>query len=302
MDAPVTDAQAIAQAVFQGCAANVGLLIGTELEMGEVSVDTVAEPPQGDLAVLPLACEVDEEVLANLTLGSPLAEIATLGRRMLGSEEPDKESDLGSEDLDAIGEVLNLMSGAADQAIREHVNASLHCRPLPWWRTPDPGENHFEEGEFLLATGCLSGPEGRTVQLFFRFPPQLLEQGTQVRSSKRSERVLLLGLSEELQQSLRPILESARLQVEAMEPNADDIEKTCEANTVILLGDQNDDFELCRRLRLRDATWTVSTILCMAEPTHSRVVRAIECGASHVLRVPGEEITVLRVLNLVKPE
>ena len=116
----------------------------------------------------------------------------------------------------------------------------------------------------MLATGCLSGPEGRTVQLFFRFPPQLLEQGTQVRSSKRSERVLLLGLSEELQQSIRPILESARLQVKAMEPNADDIEEYGEANTVILLGDQNDDFELCRRLRLRNATWTVSTILCMA--------------------------------------
>ncbi len=302
MDASVTNAQAIAQAVFQGCAANVGQLIGTELEMGEVSVDTVAEPPQGDLAVLPLACEVDEEVLATLTLCSPLAEIATLGRRMLGSEEPDKESDLGSEDLDAIGEILNLMSGAADQAIREHVNASLHCRPLPWWRTPDPGENQFEEGEFLLATGCLSGPEGRTVQLFFRFPPQLLEQGAQVEGRKRTERVLLLGLSEELQQSLRPILESARVQVEAMEPNADDIEKYGEASTIILLGDQSDDFELCRRLRLENATWAVSTILCMAEATQSRVVRAVECGASHVLRVPAEETTVLRVLNLVKPE
>ncbi len=302
MDASVTNAQAIAQAVFQGCAANVGLLIGTELELGEVSVDTVAEPPQGVLAVLPLACEVGEEVLATLTLCSPLAEIATLGRRMLGSEQPDKESDLGSEDLDAIGEVLNLMSGAADQAIREHVNASLHCRPLPWWRTPDPGDNQFEEGEFLLATGCLSGPEGRTVQLFFRFSPQLLVQGTQAKSSKRSERVLLLGLSEELQQSLRPILESARLQVEVVEPNAYDIEKLGKANTVILLGDQNDDFELCRRLRLKNATWTVTTILCMAEPTHRRVVRAIECGASHVLGMPAEETTVLRVLNLVKPK
>jgi hypothetical protein len=43
-------------------------------------------------------------------------------------------------------------------------------------------------------------------------------------------------------------------------------------------------------------------ILCMSEPTRSRIVRAIESGASHVLRVPADEKTVLAVLSGAKPQ
>jgi len=294
----MSDFNPVAEALFQGCGTNVATLIGVELEQGPVTVEETSDPPEGDLAVLPIACEMGEKSLATLSLACPLADIATLARRTLADEEPDKERELSDDELDAVGEVLNSMSGAVDQVIREHVNEDLHCRPLPWWRTPDPGDNQFEEGEFQLAKGSLSVSGGQTIQLFFRFPPRILEQDAQAKSSKRSERVLLLGFSEELCQSLGSILESARMRVETIDPAADEIEKLCSgADAVMLSGEQDDSFELCRRLRLANETWTVSTVFCMAESTQAQVVRAIESGASHVLRVPTEESTLLRVLD-----
>ena len=154
----MSNVDSIAEAVFAGCSANVGPLIGTELETGQVSIETSSEIPEGDLAVLPIACEIDEELVETLTLSSPLSEIATLGRRMLGADDPDKESDLSPEDLDAIGEVLNLMSGAVDPVVREQISGNIRSRPLPWWRTPEPGDTRFEEGEFLLAKSSVAIP------------------------------------------------------------------------------------------------------------------------------------------------
>jgi hypothetical protein len=299
----VSDANSVAQAIFEGCGANLGPLICTELEPGPVSIETRSDPPEGELAVLPISCEVEDEPLPMLSLASPVNQIAGLARRMLNDDEPDKERDLSQEDLDAMGEVFNLMSGALDQVIRESVNPTLRMQPLPWWRTTEPGDNQFDEGEFLLATGSLGIPDGPTVQLFFRFPPQLLTESTQVESAAGGGQVLLLGLEEQLQQSLRPLLESAHMQVEVVDPDADETEESHrQGDTIILAGDGDDAFERCRLLRLGNTTWTSTLILCMTEPTRSRVVRAIQCGASHVLRVPTDETTLLSVLNRVKSE
>ncbi|MFQ5473901.1 MAG: hypothetical protein ACE5FA_13605, partial [Dehalococcoidia bacterium] len=106
------DINSVAQALFEGCGTNVGPLLGTDLESGPVSVEASSDPPEGDLAVLSIVCEVEDEPLAMLSLASPLAEIATLARRMLNDQEPDKERELSDDDVDAVGEVLNLMSGA----------------------------------------------------------------------------------------------------------------------------------------------------------------------------------------------
>ena len=43
----MSDRQSLAQTTFEGCAANVGPLIGLELEVGEASVETSAEIPEG---------------------------------------------------------------------------------------------------------------------------------------------------------------------------------------------------------------------------------------------------------------
>ncbi len=299
----MSDPDSVAKAIFEGCGANLGPLIGTELESGPVEVEKLSDPPSGDLAVLPIACEVEDESLPMLHLACPLAEIATLARRMLNDEEPDKERALSTEDLDAVGEVFNLMSGALDQVIREQVNATLHPRALPWWRTSEPGENRFAEGEFLLATGSLNVSGGSRVKLLLRFPPQLLEQPAQGGENEDRKQVLLLGLAEELAQSLRSALESAQMQVEATDPGSDQVEASYErAETIFLSGEGDEALELCRRLRLDDKTWRKTTILCMQEPTRSRVVRAIECGASHVLRVPADEKMVLEVLSRPRPQ
>jgi hypothetical protein len=42
----MSDAAPLAEATLKGCAANVGPLIGLELKVGEVSLETTADPPQ----------------------------------------------------------------------------------------------------------------------------------------------------------------------------------------------------------------------------------------------------------------
>ncbi len=299
----MTDPDSVAKAIFEGCGADLGPLIGVEIESGPVQVETVSEPPEGDLAVLPISCETDDKSLPLLQLASPLAEITMLARRMNNDEDPSKEADLSPEDLEAVGQVFNLMSGAFDKVMREQVNATLRSRALPWWRTSEPGENEFGEGEFLLASGSLQVAGGSSVNLFLRVPAQLLAESAQTQSSNGPKRALLLGLTEELQQSLRATLESAGLQVEVTDPGAEDVDEFYDrADTLILSDDGDDVIELCRLLRLADATWQSNMILCMSEPTRNRVVRAIESGASHVLRVPADEKTLLAVLGGAKSQ
>ncbi len=299
----MTDPDSVAKAIFEGCSANLGPLIGAEIESGPVQVEMVSEPPEGDLAVLPISCETDDGSLPLLQLASPLAEITILARRMNNDEDPSKEDELSPEDVEAVGEVFNLMSGAFDLVMREQVNTTLRSRALPWWRTSEPGENEFGKGEFLFASGSLQIAGGSSVKLFLRFPAQLLAEGAQTQNSKRLKQALLLGLTEELQQSLRPTLESAGLQVEATQPGAEDVDEFYDRADTLFLSDEGDDaLELCRLLRLADATWKSKMILCMSEPTRSRVVRAIESGASHVLRVPADKKTVLALLGRAKPQ
>ncbi len=299
----MTDPDSVAKAIFEGCGAELGPLIGVEIESGPVQVETVSEPPEGDLAVLPISCETDDESLPLLQLASPLAEITMLARRMNSDEDPSKEEDLSLEDLEAVGEVFNLMSGAFDHVMREQVNATLRSRALPWWRTSEPGENEFGEGEFLLASGSLQVAGGSSMKLFLRFPAQLLAEGAQAQSSKGPKQALLLGLSEELRQSLRRTLESAGMKVEVTHPGAENVDDFYDRADTLFLSDEGDDaLELCRLLRLADATWQSKMILCMSEPTRSRIVRAIESGASHILRVPADEKTVLAVLSEAKSQ
>lgn len=297
----MSDAKSVAEAIFAGCCANVGPLIGMELEPGEVSVETLSEPPEGELAVLPLSCEVDGEVRLQLSLASPLAEIVTLGRRMLEDEDPDTERELSSDDIDAVGEVLNLMSGAVDQVIRDQINSVLRSRPLPWWRTTEPGDNEFEAGEFHLGRGSMSVPGGTTVQLILRLPPSLFDQGAEAGSSASSGNVLLIDVSPEVAQGLTPILELARLTVQMMAADDADLARAAEdADTILLWAAAEGHGALCRGIRRSNKTWRTATILCMENPTRGQVVRAIESGASHVLRIPADETTLLRVLALAR--
>ncbi len=39
------------------------------------------------------------------------------------------------------------------------------------------------------------------------------------------------------------------------------------------------------------------TVLCLKEPTRASVLQALDCGASHVLVVPCNEIDLLKVLR-----
>lgn len=295
------DATTLAEATFKGCAANVGPLIGLDLEVGAPELKTTAEVPEGELAVLPIAVEIDDEQLGLLTLSIQISEIAALARRMLGDDEPDKEREVNEDEIDAIGEVLNLMSGAIDQAFRDHVNDKIRSRPMQWWRTSEPGENAFEEGEFLIATADIAIPDGGTVGLSMRIAQALLDQSSTAESQKTAGTVLCVGLEEETQAAIQPMLESARITVEAMQRGDGDIaEAYARADAIITSGDQENSLELCTELRTDNVTWQLPIILCYREATRDKVVAGIQAGASHVLTVPTEEMIFLKVLSLAR--
>ncbi len=220
-----------------------------------------------------------------------------LGRRMAGEDQPDKERELSAEDLEACGKVLNLMGGAIDESFREGFGGDLHMEPLVWWRTSDPGEETFVEGEHMLATTTVNVPDGTPVRLTLRFPEHLLEQAPGAGVAIAGA-VLLVGLADELSAELKPILETAKISVEIMDPEAEEAaQKYDDASVILLSGDRDDGLELLRRLRRSNSTWKTPLIYCLSQPTHDSVVAAMEHGASHLLKVPISEPDLLRILS-----
>jgi hypothetical protein len=297
----VSDIHPLFQATLSQCAAQVGPMIGLELESGEIRIEPSAEPPQGERAVLPVAVELDDAELGQLELSCPISEIATLARRMLGDEEPDKVRELSAEDQDAIGEVLNLMSGAIDQSVREHLDAGLHARPLSWWRSDEPGENAFAEGEHLLGRGSIDVPGGGHVEICLRVPPGLLEKGATADAPAQRGCVLLVGLEGEQEAALRSTLEAARQEVCNAELGSRELgELAARASAIMMAGEAEEALALSLRLRRANRTWSTPIILCLREPTRDAVIRALESGASHVLCVPADDTTLLRVLQAAR--
>ncbi len=299
--AAATDANRFARATFEGCAANIAPLIGVELTLAETSVETAEESPEGDLAVLPSGLEVDGAALGSLTLYFPLAAAATLARRMLGDAEPEKERALAADELDAVGKVLNLCSGAIDASLRAHVNPGALARPLPWWRTAEPGSNTFEPGSRVLARSELLVPGGSAIPIFLRFPRTLLAETSVAQVSQLEGIVLLLGLDADACEGLAPVLASARFEVRKQPLDAPDRGEAAAAATAVFLpGDAALALAACRQLRLANDTWRTPTIVCMKEPTKQRVIDAVAHGANHVLRIPADALTVLRVMKLAR--
>jgi chemotaxis protein CheY-P-specific phosphatase CheC len=229
-------------------------------------------------------------VLGYLTLSSPIAELATLARRMLGEEDPDKEAELNEDVLDAVGEILNLMSAGVDQAFRDQVNNALRSRPMQWWRSDEPGDNVFEEGEFLLGRAEIAIPDAGTVQLAFRIPPALLDRGEGAEATHEAGSVVLVGLAADLCEKLQSILESARFTVASHENGAAELDELLPKADAIFLAEAEGSIEYCRNLRLSNDTWTVPLVLCSPEPTRELVVAAFENGVNHVLCLPADEM------------
>jgi hypothetical protein len=298
----VSDAlKTFAESALKGCAANVGPLIGLDLELGEVQLDAGEALPEGNLAVLTLVVEIGERRLCELLLATPLGEIATLARRLLDQEEPDKAREIGPEELDAIGEVLNLMSGGVDQATREVAPAGVHARPLPWWRTEQPGSNKLPEGPLKLARAEIRIPSAGSVALWLHAPEALLDPAPAAKEVRGQGRVVFLGMEPAMRETLEKVLVDARVAVAAHEPDEPEIDDALlQAEAIWISGDRNGSLELCRRIRTSNATWEIPQILCMTQPTKESVLLAMACGASHVLAVPAESVDVLRVLRLAR--
>lgn len=279
--------------VFAGCAANVGPMIGTELEVGDASA---AEGlPDEALAILPLGVTSGELEVAAVQLIGVQGELVSIGRRMLGDEEPDKARELSSDDFDAIGEVLNLMSAAVDQALRDGLGSGLHAKPLSWWRSDEPGENELPDSESLFGTASLSIPDGPAVRLWLVIPASLLElEATVEAETGAAGKIALIGLEESQQSVLKEILESARFEVVSADSLSPSEGKEIE---LVFLGTTEAALRSCRELRLGDLTWTLPLIACCEEPTQERVVALMHDGASHVLAMPTEELTLLRILE-----
>jgi CheY-like chemotaxis protein len=295
----VSDPNPFFRTAFEECSSNTSPLVGVELTVSEVSLQTTSEIPEGDLAVLPVVVEAGSPL--TLTLSLPLQEIAPLGRRMLGAEDPDKKKEeLTPEVLDAIGELLNLMSGGIDKALRTHLRPDVGGRPDRWWRTDEPDDEKFEEGEFLIGQTTLSQPEGTPVHLCLRVPATLFEDAEREDADPKSlGRVLLLGLGEETGELFQKTLTDAGVEFDGIDPEDPNLlELVSNAGLVVL--NEESGLELCRRFRTSNKTWQVPTVVCVKEPSRERVLEALDCGASHVLRVPCEGIDLLRVLQCAR--
>jgi CheY-like chemotaxis protein len=268
-----------------------------ELEVGEISAESSASIPEGELAVLPLSARMDEDDYGIATLSVPIAELATLGRRMAGEDQPDKERELSAEDLEACGKLLNLMGGAIDESFREGFGGDLRMEPLAWWRTSDPGEETFAEGEHMLGTTTVDVPDGTPVRLTLRFPEQLFKQASGAGVAVAGP-VLLVGLADELSAELEPILKAAKISVEIVDPETEgSAQKYDDASVIMLSDDRDDGLELLRSLRCSNSTWKTPLIYCLSQPTHDSVVGVMEHGASHLLKVPISEPDLLRILR-----
>ncbi len=143
-------------------------------------------------------------------------------------------------------------------------------------------------------------PGGVSVQLYLRVPPSLLEQ-TGATSQRVQGRVLLLDVDEKLQESLGGALQSALMEVISATPDSKELQHEYEkADVIILSGEDETAFQLCRRLRLDNDSWHIPSIVCMKEPTREKVLAAVQAGASSVLRVPTEPTTLLDVMNAAR--
>ena len=288
------------QATLKSCAANVGPLIGVELEIGEITTETSDATPEGELAVLPLSLRIDDDQLAALTLSVPIHALATLGRRMAGDEEPDKERELSAADLGACGEVLTVMGSAIAESFREELGG-LELEAGAWWSTSDPGDAAFPDGSHVCGTTTVDVPGGTAVELTLRLPPSILEQTQGAQSAASRAEVLLAGLGIELVETLQPILEAAGLNVALADPDDEEAAASYERTDVIVLSDARDDaLALLTSLRKADSTWRTPLILCMSEPTRERVIRTMESGASHVVKLPTGKAELLRALETVR--
>ena len=272
----MSDPTELLKSVFDACASNIGPMVGIELSASEF------ESP--------------------VTLCSPLHELATLGRRMAGEDDPDqKVEELSAEHLDAIGEVLNLMSGGVDQALREHLDANGH--PGTWWRTDDPGEESFEAGEFLLGQATLAGSEGTPVHLYLRVSMQLFEGAARATpKDDRIRRLGLIGLPEDVKGAIESALADAGVESFLIEREDPHFTQSCARATMLIVGEQG-GLEVCKELRTSNETWPIPTVSCLSEPTSEGVLAALDHGASHVLRVPFEDaIALLKVISGVETD
>ncbi len=291
----MSDTTALLQAIFGACASNLASTVGVSLAPGDISAETCAEPPTGDLAVLPLAVEAGGKKLT-LTLSVPLTGMAMLARRMLGENDPDdKDAEIGDEVLDAIGEVLSLMGGAVDQALRGlcEVGAS----PGSWWRTDAPDEDQFEEGEFLLGTATLSAPDSPPVPVHLRIPIEFLDlAGGDGCAGSTLGPVGLLELPEDLRGRIESALAAAEAETLTIEREDPYLLQRCARLSMVIVG-SDPGLEFCSRLRVANETWAIPTLLCLQEPTRAEVLEALDRGASHVLAVPlADDADLLQII------
>ncbi len=192
-----------------------------------------------------------------------------------------------------------MMGSAIAESLREELGG-LELIAGAWWSTEDPGDAAFPGGPHVCAKTTVDVPGGTAVELTLRLPPCILEQA-QGAQPKAREEALLAGLGTELVQTLQPILEAAGLNVALVDPDAKEAAAGYERADLVVLSDERDDaLRLICSLRKADSTWRTPSILCMSEPTRDSVIRAIEYGARHVLKLPTSKADLLRVLETVR--
>jgi hypothetical protein len=305
----------------------------------DIASGTPAAAEDEPLAVLPVRAGVAGEASAELFVWARVAEIAALARRLLDDEHPDKDRPLSDDESEAVTELFALVATALEQAIRDAVGPDRGARAEAWWRTDAPGERTFSDVECTEVGAPLRIPSAGVVELCVRVPAALFAPAPSTALKQQLAAVLLLGVPDAVRVVAEPALAAEGIAVAVLAPGAPELPEALAQVDVIVVGEgepvpepdctgvppdasQRDASRrraargaagsphapvvasttgaaLCRGLRLANDTWSVPTILCMAEPCREAVVRAVECGASHVLAVPADAETFVRLVRLV---
>ncbi len=289
----------LASLAFERCGAQVGPLVGVELEVGETTLLESGDPPEGELAVLPLELVLDDTPLGSIELITPLDSIAALARRMLAEDDPDAKAELTEEQLGALGEILGLMGGSIDETLRELMGAGASVQPGAWWRSDAPGDATFQEGECRLACADLDVPGGEAARLYLRLPVGVCEAAES--SGPQRTGVLFLALDEATSGALTPVLEEGRVDVHTLALDDEALGDVWPSIDAVIVSTASAEMPaLCRRLREDNRTWDVAILACANEPDKAAVIAAMEAGASHVLALPAEAPDILRALELAR--
>jgi DNA-binding NarL/FixJ family response regulator len=149
----------------------------------------------------------------------------------------------------------------------------------------------------VIGEASLAAEDGTSVSFHLRIPPGLLEASASGRKKRGGlARVTVSALDDATGKLVESLVAGAKGELESVDAGDPDFVRRCASADSIVLGGES-GMDRCRELRLADSTWQIPVLLVLEEPTRERVLQALDCGASWVLRAPCEEAELAKALK-----